>query len=123
MPGHHAREPGHERPDRSRAYAAAALSRQAVRSYLEARLSMPGLEEMASMKTKARVRSERIAHLEHHLDRLPDEGALLHRTAERASKLSPERMDRLMRALGREASFELRREIGRLLERDRGLER
>ncbi len=84
---------------------------------------MPGSEELARMETEARVRAERIERLEHHLDRLPDEEALLRRTAERASGLSPERMKRLTRALGRETSFGLRREINRLLERDRGLER
>ncbi len=75
------------------------------------------------MEAEARARSERIAHLEDRLGRLPDEEALLRRTAEQASRLSPERMDRLTRAPGREASFGLRREVGRLLERDRGLER
>ena len=76
------------RPDRSRAYAAAKLSRRAVRSYLEARLRVPGPEELARMETEARARAERIAHLEDRLGRLPDEEALLRRTAERASGLS-----------------------------------
>ena len=111
------------RPDRRRAYAAAGRSRRAARSYLEARSRVPGPEELARMETEARARSGRIERVEHHLRRLPDENTLLHRTAERASELSPERMDRLTRVLGREASFELRREIKRLLERDRGLER
>ncbi len=111
------------RPDRSRAYAAARLTRQAARSYLEVRLRVPDPEELAHMEAEARARSERITHLERQLGRFPDDRDLLRRTAERASRLSPERMTRLMRTLGREASFELRREVGRLLERDRGLER
>ena len=111
------------RPDRSKAYAAARLARRAAQSYLEARLRVPGPEELARMETEARARSERIADLERHLGRLPDEEALLRRTAQRASELSLERMERLTRALGREASFGLKREIRRLLERDRGLER
>ncbi len=111
------------RLDRSRAYTAAARSRRAARLYLEARLRVPGPEELARLEAEVRARSERIERLEHHLGRLPDEETLLRRTAERASGLSPEKMKRLTRALGREASFELRREIGRLLERDRGLER
>lgn len=111
------------RPDRSKAYAAARLDRRAVQSYLEARLRVPGPEELARMEAEVRARSERIADLEHHLDRLPDEGALLRRTAQRASELSPERMKQLTRGLGRETSFGLKREIRRLLERDRGLER
>ena len=52
------------RPDRSRAYAAAKLSRQVARSYLEARLRVPGSEELARMETEARGRAERIAHLD-----------------------------------------------------------
>ena len=111
------------RPDRSKAYAAARLARRAAQSYLEARLRVPGPEELARMEAEARARSERIARLERHLDRLPDENALLRHTAHRASGLSPEKMKQLTRALGREASFGLRREIRRLLERDRGLER
>ena len=72
---------------------------------------MPGSE------AEARARSAWIARLRHQLDRLPDEKTLLRRTAERAPGLSSERMERLMRALGREASFELRREVRRTLER------
>lgn len=75
------------------------------------------------MEAEARARSERIERLERHACRLPDEDTLLRRAAERASELSPERMNRLTRALSREASFDLRREIRRGLERDRGLER
>ena len=41
------------------------------------------------MEAEARARSERIAHLEDRLGRLPDEEALLRRTAEQASRLSP----------------------------------
>ena len=51
------------RPDRSRGYAAAILSRRAAQSYLEARLRVPGPEELVRMETEACVRSERIAHL------------------------------------------------------------
>jgi len=87
------------RPDRSRAYAAAERSRPAARSYLEARLRVPGPEELARMEAEERERAERIERMEHHLSRLPEEVALLRRTAERASGLSPERMDRLTRAV------------------------
>lgn len=73
------------RPDRSRGYAAAVLSRRAAQSYLEARPRVPGPEERVRMEAEACVRPERIAHLEPHLGRLPDEEALLRRTAEHAA--------------------------------------
>ena len=109
------------RPDRGRAYAGANLARRAAQSYLEARLRVPGPEEPVRMEAEACGRSERIAHMQRHLGRLPDEEALLRRTAAHASELSSEKRKQLTRALGREASFGLKREIRRLLERDRGL--
>lgn len=71
------------RPDRSEAYAASRLLRRTARSYLEARLRVPGPEELVRMEAEARARSERIARLEHHLDKMPDEESLLRRTAQR----------------------------------------
>ena len=71
------------RPDRSKAYAAARLARRAAQSYLDARLRVPGPEELVRMEAEARARSERIARLEHHLDKMPDEESLLRRTAQR----------------------------------------